>query len=287
MSHTLQNINKMPQYKTTRSQNDREIAKALQLLPFKSFVLDVGCGSGVYASLAMAMGAKVHAFDISPRLLQMATETLSFSKVQGEMEYLKKESIRRPEEIYNPKIWKGDASDAINYISGPYKLVLCLGGTLNMLKMPERSIELMIESLDRGGRLFIEIENKKQPKYLKELFKDLLSGKLGWLQFKRILSGFRDDTSLVIERELVSAAGKKAKLSFKILSLEGLKKIVTRCNAEVVEVRGSDWLNQLLPFEFVGKSKIQSALSNIWPFARFASIYFVEVRPLSGKITFD
>ncbi|HYM77162.1 MAG TPA: class I SAM-dependent methyltransferase [Candidatus Dormibacteraeota bacterium] len=47
-------------------------------------VLDVGCGTGVVAITAARMGARVHAFDLTPELLERARENASIAQVEIE-----------------------------------------------------------------------------------------------------------------------------------------------------------------------------------------------------------
>lgn len=239
-------------------------------------VLDVGCGHGELAALIKATGLQVHAFDISPTLLNSAEKKMTLANECFLFEQeIKALGGTKPDYILRPLLWQGDATKAINYLRGPYAAVICTGGTLQFLQNPERALILMMVSLSVDGRLFLEFEQKKSAKALLEIMKDLKRLKIS--RFIKNLKVFRSKNTVNSEEAFVLSSGKQVVLPKKLMSVEKITELAEACNCRVRYIKSEFWLEEILGWSFFGKSFIQKTLSIFYPFNRASKHLWMEI----------
>lgn len=267
----------MPDFLKEREQNRISIISHFKNQKLKNAVLDVGCGTGYYSIIPRVLGHRVHAFDISPSLIEKTFKRLSWAGIQEDIKELNSLGVMTTRELINPKIWKGDAGQTINFISGPYDTIFCLGGTFELLPDPSRSLALMLLNLSKGGKLFLEIENKQRFSYFFELLKDLFSRRVSLFEALRIFKGMRNDLPLELKRTIVGHSGKEHIIPFKILSLRAVQKIALKHQCKATAVEGREWLQEILGFDMRARGTLQTLLSRIPFFAKRAPIIWIEI----------
>ena len=239
------------------------------------YVLDVGCGVGVLSSLIRAYGLKVHAFDISPRLMKLAYERMLKEGLEADIAHLETLNLKTSDNIPAPKLWVGDAVKAINYISGPYAVILCTGGTLGFTHDPKRVLTLMMESLDAGGRLYLELENPRNTSVARESLRAFMKFQLAkgvGLCRRLFLRGLQKE-----KRPIQLSDDREVTVGVSQLPIAVIEELATESGCKVRLVVGPRWLRDLVGSSSEEASYIERALSRYAPFNRIARDIWIEI----------
>jgi SAM-dependent methyltransferase len=240
-------------------------------------ILDVACGFGENPALMRALGAHVHAFDISPRLMRDCLSRMRTENLLHDIKVIEARGYKRSENILIPKLWIGDAVKAINYISGPYTAVSCTGNSLGYFSDAERSLRLMMSAISDGGRVFLEIENKTNPRLIAEALASKKVSAFNSAERLRLIWEFLTAGKIEIKKVFKLESGAQHKVSVQLLSVDLISRIAYEEGCRILEVRGNDWLRNTVTKKFTGKALIERLLGRFSPFNRLASSLWIEI----------
>jgi protein-L-isoaspartate O-methyltransferase len=242
-------------------------------------VLDVGCGPGSITALARASGAKVHAFDISPGLMNQTHKRMKRDGLEADIKALKNLGRDGADHIPAPKLWVGDASAAINFISGPYSAIVCIEGTLEFTKNPTRVLKLLMTALELNGRLFLEIENKQSPRHLRLLIKDFLNLELR-SAVNRIKNTF-SDKAISETKSFFSHNGAEKVLPVNLVSL-GMVKNASRLNGCTIRaVAGNYSITRAFTKRSSGARLVSKLSALLVPVAYSSTYIWIEIEKIN------
>ena len=253
---------------------------------------DAGCGTGFQSYLLAQAGARVTGFDIADHLLEVArakegamlahpAKIPPLFQSHKDYPWLRRhhrrlanllERAREGRPVVAPAFV---SADILQYPFGEETLdvITCCGSVLSFVSNYEDAVARMARALKPGGRLFLEVEQKRNCDLLWPLADRLLGGRLEYEQtwgesWRNLFSGWGQSRQVDYPFELTD--GERLVLPITLFSVRKLASIFRRNRLRVLEHVGIHAVTNLIPSTVLHGANPGPALRTIFEILRRA-----------------